>query len=139
MQAVKNTVRTGRTVVCTIHQPSLEIFQVRYCNPRTPVGTYCACTAVLHMLLLQSGAVLMACTESSVPHGSFRMVLTAWQRHRGGLHPMAALLVSFQSLIPRLLICMKCHCHLILLIAATAHKGLLVRPWKSRGVITELQ
>ena len=27
MKAVKNTVRTGRTVVCTIHQPSLEIFQ----------------------------------------------------------------------------------------------------------------
>ena len=30
MKAVKNTVRTGRTVVCTIHQPSLEIFQVLY-------------------------------------------------------------------------------------------------------------
>lgn len=28
MRSVKNTVRTGRTVVCTIHQPSLEIFQV---------------------------------------------------------------------------------------------------------------
>ncbi|KAL0031878.1 hypothetical protein WJX79_002852 [Trebouxia sp. C0005] len=27
MRSVKNTVRTGRTVVCTIHQPSLEIFQ----------------------------------------------------------------------------------------------------------------
>ncbi|KAL3132996.1 hypothetical protein ABBQ38_006905 [Trebouxia sp. C0009 RCD-2024] len=27
MKAVKNTVRTGRTVVCTIHQPSLQIFQ----------------------------------------------------------------------------------------------------------------
>lgn len=27
MKSVKNTVRTGRTVVCTIHQPSLEIFQ----------------------------------------------------------------------------------------------------------------
>ena len=27
MRTVKNTVRTGRTVVCTIHQPSLEIFQ----------------------------------------------------------------------------------------------------------------
>ena len=28
MKSVKNTVRTGRTVVCTIHQPSLEIFRV---------------------------------------------------------------------------------------------------------------
>ena len=28
MRTVKNTVKTGRTVVCTIHQPSLEIFQV---------------------------------------------------------------------------------------------------------------
>ena len=27
MRTVKNTVRTGRTVVCTIHQPSFEIFQ----------------------------------------------------------------------------------------------------------------
>ena len=29
MKAVKNTVQTGRTVVCTIHQPSMEIFQVK--------------------------------------------------------------------------------------------------------------
>ena len=37
MRAVKNTVRTGRTVVCTIHQPSLEIFQVRLLHVRPNV------------------------------------------------------------------------------------------------------
>ena len=39
MRSVRNTVNTGRTVVCTIHQPNLTIFQVGSCTvPRVVPG-----------------------------------------------------------------------------------------------------
>jgi hypothetical protein len=34
MRTVRNTVNTGRTVVCTIHQPSIDIFEVGHCTLR---------------------------------------------------------------------------------------------------------
>lgn len=38
MRAVRNIVDTGRTIVCTIHQPSIQIFEVRVpCPPPTPL------------------------------------------------------------------------------------------------------
>ena len=43
MRTVRNTVNTGRTVVCTIHQPSIDIFEVQ---PRLDHISACACIGI---------------------------------------------------------------------------------------------
>ena len=50
MRTVKNTVRTGRTVVCTIHQPSIDIFEVRQLA-ETPASCISWFTKVINRLL----------------------------------------------------------------------------------------
>ena len=41
MRTVRNTVNTGRTVVCTIHQPSIDIFEVPAQIPKSV--SLCGC------------------------------------------------------------------------------------------------
>ena len=38
MRTVRNTVNTGRTVVCTIHQPSIDIFEVSFSLMIIPIS-----------------------------------------------------------------------------------------------------
>ena len=37
MRVVRNIVDTGRTITCTIHQPSVDIFEVRRLPTHLPV------------------------------------------------------------------------------------------------------
>jgi hypothetical protein len=58
MRVVRNIVDTGRTITCTVHQPSIDIFEVR--EPSTSLacpGLYVpeAALSCPHLLLFSAG------------------------------------------------------------------------------------
>ena len=60
MKSVKKTVQTGRTVVCTIHQPSMDIFRVRIITHDLPSASqHPDCPCVYSRLKLLHVSVLI--------------------------------------------------------------------------------
>jgi energy-coupling factor transporter ATP-binding protein EcfA2 len=60
MRAVRNTVNTGRTVVCTIHQPSIDIIDVSACGQAT---CCCMACAILQKPLRASVYLAVGCSS----------------------------------------------------------------------------
>jgi hypothetical protein len=62
MRAVRNTVDTGRTVVCTIHQPSIDVFEVTDAPTCASVGMASKIISFLPYWLMD-GCSLQQCLQ----------------------------------------------------------------------------